>query len=152
MRPTRLLVPGASYHIVARASRHEMIFDRDDIKRLFLRTVERAKEKYDFVLENFCIMGNHYHFILKPGKHECLSDIMRWIMGVFAQAFNKIFGYWGHVWGDRFRSTVINCRTVFLRVKAYIEENPVKAGLVEDPRDWPWCSLWTSSRNLPCII
>lgn len=134
---------------MARANRHEMIFSPDEIKRLFLKVIERARLKYDFILQNFCILGNHYHFILKPGRNESLSAIMRWIMGVFAQAYNRIFGHWGHVWGDRFYSTIICGRSAFLSVKKYIEENPVKAGLVEDPKDWPWCHLWFISRDPP---
>lgn len=70
-------------------------------------------------------------------------------MGVFAQAYNRIYGHWGHVWGDRFYSAIIHSRAVFRLVKDYIEDNPVVAGLVEAAQDWPWSSLWTETRSLP---
>lgn len=142
MRKPRELQKGARYHVTARANRKEMILDRDRMKDLFLGVVKRAKSKYDFRIDNFCIMGNHYHFIIQPGRGECLSDIMRWIMSVFAMAFNRIMGYWGHVWGSRFFSSIIPSLGEFLRAFGYVDDNPVKAGRVADRRDWRYGGLW----------
>src|SRR5512133_313133 len=100
MRRPRELRTGARYHVTARANRKEMILDSIAMKELFLSVVKRAKKKYDFRLENFCVMGNHFHFIIRPGQGTSLSAIMRWILSVFAMAYNKIMGLTGHVWGE----------------------------------------------------
>ena len=75
MRQARKLVEGARYHVTARANRKEMILDSSARKELFLSVVKRAKEKYEFRLENFCIMGNHFHFVIQPGaRRESVGD------------------------------------------------------------------------------
>ena len=97
-----MLRDGARYHVIARANRKEMILDSGVMKGLFLETVARAKQKYKFRVENFCIMGNHFHMIVQPLHGESLSAIMRWIMSVFAMKWNRIHHVTGHVWGNRF--------------------------------------------------
>jgi putative transposase len=142
MRRPRELQEGARYHVTARANRKEMILDTRAMKELFLSVVKRAKMKYDFRLENFCIMGNHFHFVIQPGWDESLSVIMQWILSVFAMAYNKIRGFTGHVWGCRFFSRIIASLRELLQVFEYIDDNPVKSGQVEDRREWRWGGLW----------
>ena len=142
MRKPRRLLEGARYHVTARANRKEMILDTSPMKELFLSVVKRAKRKYVFRLENFCIMGNHFHFVIQPGSGENLSAIMRWILSVFAMAYNKVKGFTGHVWGSRFFSRIIESLQELLQIFEYIDVNPEKAKLVEDRREWRWGGLW----------
>ena len=147
----RQLQEGARYHVTARANRKEMILNMSAMKELFLSVVKRAKAKYEFRLENFCIMGNHFHLVIQPGRGESLSAIMRWIMSVFAMAYNKIKGFTGHVWGCRFFSRIIASLWELLQAFEYVDNNPVKAGQVEDRREWRWGGLWhvrTGRRDL----
>lgn len=141
MRRLRVLQDNARYHVTARANRKEMIFDSGGMKELFLSVVKRAKAKYGFRIENFCIMGNHFHFIIQPLPGENLSAIMRWILSVFAMAFNKHTGLSGHVWGCRFFSRIIASLQDLREVFGYIDENPVTASLVNDRRDWEYGGL-----------
>jgi Transposase and inactivated derivatives len=119
-----------------------MILDSNGIKELFLSIVKRAKTKYSFRLENFCIMGNHFHFIIKPGRGENLSAIMQWILAMFARKYNKVFKLTGHVWGSRFFSKIISSFDYFLRAFAYIDDNPEMAGQVIKKQCWRWGGLW----------
>jgi putative transposase len=137
-----MLQAGARYHVTARANRKEMILEHRRMKDLFLAVVRRAKDKYDFRIENFCIMGNHFHFIIQPGKGANLSDIMRWIMSVFAMAFNRFHHLTGHVWGDRFFSKIIHTFGEFIRVFEYIDNNPVEAHQVNEPFQWEFGGLY----------
>ncbi|HUW42021.1 MAG TPA: transposase [Rectinemataceae bacterium] len=142
MRKPRELREGARYHVTARTNRKEMILDSSAMKELFLSVVKRAKAKYSFRIENFCIMGNHFHFVIMPGKGVSLSALMQWIMSVFAMAYNKIRGFTGHVWGGRFFSRIISGLRELVQVFEYIDENPVKASQVPDRRDWRYGGLW----------
>jgi putative transposase len=135
MRQPRQLAEGARYHVTARANRKKMILDSSSMKELFLSVVKRAKAKHDFRIENFCIMGNHFHFMIQPLTGASLSEIMRWIMSVFAMAYNKIRGFTGQVWGSRFFSRIIASLREFMQVFEYIDENPVKAMRVADRRE-----------------
>ena len=129
-----------------------MILDSKASKELFLSVVKRAKQKYRFRIENFCVMGNHIHLIILPGKGECLSAIMQWIMSVFAMAYNRIHGYTsGHVWGGRFFSRIIVGLRELLAVFQYVDDNPVRANQVDDRRAWRFGGLWhcrTGCRDL----
>lgn len=144
MRKPRELREGARYHVTARANRKEMILESRANRDLFLSVVRRAKRKYSFRIENFCVMGNHYHLVIVPMKGESLSAIMRWIMGVFAMAFNKLHGYVGHVWCERYFSRVIASIRDLVATFDYIDNNPVRAMLVEDGAAWPYGGLWES--------
>lgn len=136
MRHPRVLRDGASYHVTARANRGEFVFSLALVKELFLEVIREAKRKYSFRIETFCIMGNHIHLVIKPRHEESLSVIMQWILGVFAIRYNRLLKLSGHVWGERFHSSILRDRTEFMKAFSYIGMNPVRAGLVEDARDW----------------
>jgi putative transposase len=132
----RILCEGARYHVSARANRQEMIFAADETNILFLSVVKEAKRKFVFHLENLCIMGNHIHFIIRPGWGESLSAIMQWILGVFAMRYNRAHHLTGHVWGERFFSRIIENLREYLKIFLYIDANPIAAGLVARAKDW----------------
>jgi putative transposase len=133
MRKPRHKVPGAAYHVCARANRQELILEDNQFKLLFLQVIKEAKKKYIFQLRNFCIMGNHVHLDIIPDKNNEISDIMRWILSVFAIRYNKIFGYKGHVWYDRFKSKVIQTFQQLINTFIYIANNPVRAKFTHHP-------------------
>lgn len=133
MRKPRQIIPGATYHVVARANRQEFIFENPNIRDLLLDVVHRASQKYRFDLVNFCIMSNHVHLMIRPIDGSSLSRIMQWILGVFAGIYNRLFGLKGHVWYDRFRSRVITSFRQWVATFAYILENPIRAGVAKRP-------------------
>ena len=155
MRKNRQLQDGAEYHVTARINRGEKIFLVKEDRDLFMDILRRAKKKFNFTLKNFCIMGNHIHLLIKPGSGESLSKIMQWLLGVFAQSWNKKHMLSGHLWGDRFFSRIIFGILDFIRVFLYIDYNPVFAGLVKKPEQWKFGGLWhhkkghTSITGLP---
>jgi putative transposase len=142
MRSRRVLRDNAIYHVTARANRQEFILASDEVKHLFLDVLERARKKYHFVLKSFCIMENHIHLMIKPTQGSCLSEIMQWILSVFAVQFNHLFNLSGHVWYDRFHSRIIESLRYYLKVFEYIAENPVKAGMCADSGSYPFGALW----------
>jgi putative transposase len=147
-----MLQEGAEYHVSARINRGEMVFIPQEDKELFLNVLKKAKKRYDFQVKNFCIMSNHLHLIIKPGKEESLSRIMQWILSVFAMAWNRRHHLKGHLWGERFFSKIIAGILDFLRTCMYIDDNPVKAGLVELPWQWEYGGLWHHRRGIVEIV
>ncbi|OHD12741.1 MAG: hypothetical protein A2Z96_06540 [Spirochaetes bacterium GWB1_48_6] len=142
MRKLRVLVQNASYHVCASANRKEFRFIPDEVKDLFEKTIQDCKKKYNFKIENYVIMSNHFHFIIHPSPGESLSTIMKWILGVFAMRYNRRFETSGHFWEDRFFSRVIESLTEYLRVSHYIDENPVKANLSSNKNLWRWSGFF----------
>lgn len=141
MRKKRELRYGATYHVYARANRQEFILEKIFVKKMFMKVLERAKQKFKFRIINFCIMGNHVHIMIKPLNNENLSSIMQWILSVFAQKYNRTYALQGHVWYDRFKSKIINDFRQALHTFIYISHNPVKAGIVKNAVDYPYCGV-----------
>jgi len=115
-----------------------MVFNEIAMRALFLAFVKQTKKRYSFAIYNFCVMGNHVHFTIRPDKGSSLSKIMQWLLGNYAKAWNKAHGVKGHLWGDRFFSKIIRTDEEFLHVFKYISQNPVKAGLVERAEEWEY--------------
>ena len=151
MRKRRRLLDGADYHVTAMINRSEMILSAEGEKKLLLTVIERAKKRYHFQIKNFCIMNNHIHLLIKPGKNESLSRIMQWILSVFAMAWNRKHNLKGHVWGERFYSRVVEGIVDFLRVFIYIDDNPVNAQLVNHSWEWRFCGLWHHYHNIKTV-
>ncbi len=141
MRKPRQIVDGGRYHVVARANRGEFMLYADEMKELFVRTLERAKVRYRFRIEMFCIMNNHFHLVVHVERGESLSRLMQWILSVVAMRYNRLHGYKGHVWYDRFKSRVIRTLRQYLVAVEYVVLNPVKAGMASYATEYPWTGL-----------
>ena len=142
MRKPREIYLNAEYHVTAKINRGEFALESREVKNLFLSIVSRAKKKHSFRIRHFVVMSNHIHFLIKPGEEESLSRIMQWILGVFAVCYNKQFNLQGHVWYDRFKSKVIESYRQLIATFKYICENPVKANIVETPKEYEYGGLW----------
>jgi putative transposase len=91
-------------------------------------------------------MNTHYHLVLETTR-VALSDGMKRLHGVYAQAFNERHGRTGHLFGDRFWSSFIESEEHFAAACWYVVYNPVRAGLCEEPEEWPW--TWTRVPLIP---
>jgi putative transposase len=152
MRSLRTLQDGATYHVTSKIDHDDLSLLEPRFKTLFLSFVAKAKRKFHFHLWDFCIMGNHIHFLIKPGNAGNLSKIMQWIKCNFAKAWNKEHGRKGHVWGERFYSRIIKGIADFLRAREYIADNPVKAGLVERAAEWVFGSLYHRLHRITSLL
>jgi len=151
MRKPRRLRPDARYHVVAKANHREFLLD-DPAKDLFLSIVARAKQKYRFSVENFTILDNHFHLIVHVPEGSNLSDIMKWILGVFAMQWNKIHGNWGHFWGERFFSRILEDIVDYVAAFTYIDDNPVRAGVASAPGRWRFGGLWHHLKGWTAVL
>ncbi|MFP4612121.1 MAG: REP-associated tyrosine transposase [Spirochaetaceae bacterium] len=152
MRARRRLVIGATYHVVARANRREFILSEQKVKELFLVTLSRARRKFAFEVVSLCVMENHFHLVIRPGKNESLSLIMQWLLSVFAINFNRRKQLHGHVWYDRFKSNVIGSLRQYQNTLRYIANNPVRAGIVCDSRHYAYSAERLSRDGPPGIV
>jgi putative transposase len=132
-------------------NRNEIIFD-DATSALLLETITRCKKKYSFKMLTFVIMGNHTHLMIIPGKNSPLPKIMQWIKSVFAKKYNKLTGQSGHVWKDRYFSVIIETVEQFITTFEYIVKNPLKAGLVQNAKDYRHSGLYHYRHKIQGII
>jgi putative transposase len=132
---------GLIYHAINRGNNRAEVFRDENDRRAFLEATARAKEKYPFQLLGYCLMSNHFHLLLRPEKGQSISRILQSITVAHTWHMHKRHGTVGHVWQGRFRSPVVQDDAHLLVVLRYIEANPLRAGLVNDPADYPWSSF-----------
>jgi REP element-mobilizing transposase RayT len=138
-RPLRIEFPGAVYHVTARGNRREPIFTDDEDRAALLRILGSGLQRYDAQVLAFCLMGNHYHLVLRTQRAN-LSQLMRHVNGVYTQAVNRRHAKLGHVFQGRFKAILVDRDAYLMQVCRYVDLNPVRAQLVNDAVDWPWSS------------
>jgi putative transposase len=129
------------YHILTRGNnRHEVFKDKKDYKK-YVEIVQRYKEKYRFRLYHYVLMRNHVHLVLETTQRGGkLSEIMKVINLSYAQYYKIRYKHIGHFWQDRYKSIIISKDDYLLACGSYVELNPVRAKIVEDPKDYKWSS------------
>lgn len=138
-RPLRILFPGAWYHVMNRGQEHRKIFlNPADIGRFF-RLLSEASERFAVEVHAYCLMGNHYHLLMRTLEAN-LPDAMRHIDGVYTQAFNRTHGRDGSLLRGRYRAVMVQADRHLVSASRYIHLNPVDAGEVHLPEQWPHSS------------
>ena len=105
----------------------------------FLGYVVKAKEKYRFYLYAYCLMPNHFHLLLETQLPN-ISKIMHYLVGSYTTYYNIRHQRCGHLFQGRFKSLVVEKDCYLLELSRYIHLNPVRAGIVMDPNEYPWSS------------
>jgi len=146
-RALRISGPGAIHHIISRCNNEELLFVNSEDFEIYLKMIAKYKKEFKFKLYHYCFLHNHTHLQLEIGKKDSVSEIMHRINGEFAKWYNYTHNRKGHFWQNRFKSTLIEDETYFLRCGIYIELNAVRAGLVNNPRQWKYCSVRTYIGN-----
>ncbi len=145
-RPLRLEYAGALYHITSRGNERKPIFLEEADFELFLEVLDEVCERFNWVIHSWCQMTNHYHLLLETPDAN-LSAGMRQLNGVYTVRFNRRYGRVGHLFQGRYKSILVDKSSYLLELNRYIVLNPVRAGMVGHPEDWPWSSyLYTLGR------
>ena len=147
-RPLRIEFPGAVYHVTSRGDRREAIFVDDTDRSAFLALLGRMLERLDAQVLAYCLMGNHYHLVLYTRRAN-LSLLMRQLNGVYTQDFNRRHGKAGHVFQGRFKAILVDREAYLLELCRHVDLNPVRAGVVALPGEWPWSSYLAHSGQQP---
>ena len=97
-------------------------------------------------LHAFAVMGNHVHALFTPGT--TVSEAMKLVKGRTARTCNLLLGRSGPFWQRESYDRAVRNAEEWKRILFYIENNPVKAGLVERPEDYQWSSAWPGNVGL----
>jgi putative transposase len=148
-RPLRICFEDALYHVTSRGNEKARIYLDDKDRFVFMRHLAKVVEQYSWVLYAYCLMGNHYHLLVRTPKAN-LSRGMRQLNGVYAQYFNSRHDRVGHLFQGRFKGILIKDEDRLLAVACYVVLNPIRAEMVADPEDWRWSSYrGTAGINKP---
>ena len=138
-RPLRITYPGALYHVISRGNERQAIVRDDADRGKRLDWLRRTVEKYGWRVHAVVVMTNHDHLFVETPEPN-LSAGMHYYNGSYTGYFNHRHRRAGHLFQGRFKSYLIEEHGYFLQVSRYIHLNPVRAGAVDRPEDWPWGS------------
>jgi REP element-mobilizing transposase RayT len=116
-----------------------MFLRRPEIARTMMSNLDLGAQRELYDLRSFVIMANHVHVLLRP-KQE-VSRVLQWLKGTTAREANQILARTGQpFWQRESYDHWVRNDLEMNRIAAYIENNPVKAGLVAEASEYPWSS------------
>lgn len=139
-RSGRIYYSNAVYHISIRGNNRQAILEKSEDKKAFLETLNKYKARLKFRLFGFVLMDNHVHLVIGANESVNISKIMQAVALSYSQKFRRKYKYTGYVWQGRFKSNIIEDDDYIIECLNYIHNNPVRAGLVNNAREYIWGS------------
>ena len=137
------------YHVMMRGINRQQIFESEEDNRHMLYILSNLHLQYSpegtplssptCTIYAYCLMGNHFHLPIQE-RAWTIGEIIKSLASSYVYYFNKKYQRIGHLFQDRFKSEPVNDMSYFVTLLRYIHQNPVKAGIVSDARDYPWSS------------
>lgn len=138
-RIARIVVPGQPHHVIQRGNRRLPTFFRDDDYIYYIECMRTWCDKHGVSIWAYCLMPNHVHLIAVPEREDGLRLAVGEAHRRYTLHVNHREGWSGHLWQGRFSSYVMD-EAHLLMAARYVERNPVRAGMVAAPGDYPWSS------------
>jgi putative transposase len=143
------VIPGVSHHITQRGNRRQQVFFSDDDYRAYLDFLGEWGAREGLLIQAFCLMPNHVHIIAIPSTEKSLHRAVKEVHRRYSCRINLREGWRGFLWQGRFSSFPMDEAHLYYALH-YVENNPVRAGLVATAADWRWSSArYRSGQRLP---
>jgi putative transposase len=139
-RLPRLSLANQAHHVIQRGNNRQPIFAGNTDYQRFLGVLEEGAKRFEVALHAYVLMSNHFHLLATPQTEDGLPKMMQAVGRSYVRYFNDAQGRSGTLWEGRYKSTVIQADRYLLACMAYIDLNPVRAGLVSAPSDYLWSS------------
>ena len=139
-RLPRLTVAGYPHHIIQRGNNRQAIFASTPDYEMLLGMLDENARKFGVAIHSYVLMSNHFHLLATPETTEAIPQLMQAVGRRYVRYFNDSQGRTGTLWEGRYKSTLIQAERYLLACMVYIDLNPVRAGMVADPADYPWSS------------
>jgi len=139
-RQPRLALPGYPHHVIQRGNnRQPIVLDETDRRMLYSLWLEES-QRHKVAVNAYVLLDNHFHMLLTPPSDEAMSLMMQSVGRSYVRYFNKRHNRSGTLWEGRYKSSLIDSEAYLLTCMAYIDLNPVRAGLAESAEDFRWSS------------
>ena len=148
-RHPRYALPGQPQHVTQRGNNRSPIFARPADYERFRTYLLDACLRHGCVVHAYALMTNHVHILVTPKRRGAIGRMMQSVGRRYVQHFNRWRNRTGTLWEGRYKAVVINSERYLLACYRYIERNPVRAGLVDDPAEYPWSSYHSNAFGSP---
>lgn len=139
-RLPRLTLPGYPHHVIQRGNNRQAIFASAADRQFLLDLLVEYAAQLEVLIHAYVLMDNHIHLLATPSTGDGLPKMMQAVGRRYVRHFNAAQQRTGTLWEGRYKSTVIQSERYLLACMAYMDLNPVRAGLVVQPQDYPWSS------------
>jgi len=143
-RRPRICPAGICFHVLNRAVARLPLFEKEEDYQAFERVLEEAVQREPLPLFAYCVMPNHWHFVVRGKTKHQVTDFFRWLTHTHTMrwhAHHRTSGT-GHLYQGRFKSFPIEEDEHLLAVLRYVERNPLRANLCEAAETWRYGSAW----------
>ena len=138
-RIARIVVPGVAHHITQRGNRRMDVFFSDGDRAAYLDLLQELSAQHGLHILGYCLMSNHVHLVGIPRKTDSMARTIQIIQVRHTHAINRIKGWHGNLWQQRYFACALDDLHLWLAVR-YVEQNPVRAGIVSKAEDYIWSS------------
>ena len=147
-RAARIVIPGYPHHVTQRGCRRQQTFFDDSDYHAYLGLLRSLKDEAGVDVLAYCLMPNHVHLVVIPRHRQSLAKLFGIAHHRYARRVNSNHDWRGHLWQERFYSFVMDEDHLLVAVR-YVELNPVRAGLSDQPDAWRWSSVHAHLGNAP---
>ena len=148
-RRPRIHLPGQPLHIVQRGHNREACFFCEEDYHSYLHWLGAALAGTGCQLHAYALMTNHVHLLLTPPDAGAVPRLMISLGRRYVQYINRSYRRTGTLWDSRYKSSLIHADGYLLACMRYIERNPVRAALVDDPAHYRWTSYRANGLGQP---
>lgn len=138
-RQPRIVLPGVAHHVTQRGNDRQDVFFCERDRAVYLQYLRESAQLEGLSLSAYCLMTNHVHLVVTPEREESLARGLARTHLMYTQYLFRSAGRSGHLWQNRFFSCPLD-EAHEHNASAYVELNPVRAGLTQAPWEYPWSS------------
>jgi putative transposase len=148
-RLPKFVIPDQPQHVILRGNNRAEIFCADADYSFYLEKLKLACDKQGCSVHAYVLMTNHVHLLITPHLEQSLGKAMQMLGRYYVQYYNFCYRRTGTLREGRYKATLIDSEAYLLTCMRYIELNPVRAGMVIDPADYPWSSYHYNALGQP---
>ncbi len=138
--PRNIRQSSRTFFVTSRTSGGRALLQSERMASLFIAVLRCYASAGRFEIHDFVVMPNHFHLLITLNEETTLEKAVQVIKGNFSYRAKKELGFEREIWQRGFSDERVWDRESFLRHRSYIEANPVRAGLVDAPEKFPYCS------------
>ena len=140
-RLPRYFAPDQPQHVVLRGNDRQDVFRQGRDFAFFRNCVADAAREFGVAIHAYVWMSNHVHLLVTPAKQCSIARAVQAVSRRYVPYFNRTYGRTGALWEGRYRATIVDSERYLFACMRYIEENPVRAGMVASPERYRWSSF-----------